>query len=101
MNNNTSNTELYFVGSYDEGFGMYATLVKDSNGFRRLKNDNELMAILNAKGISVMNFIREQNNCRDAISASSRNGETNLMCKMDGRGLWNVATKKILEIAGL
>lgn len=98
MNNNT---ELYFVGSYEDGFGMYSTLVKDSNGFHRVKNDNELMKILNVNGISVNAFINEQCDCRDAIIASSRVGKINLMCKMDGRGLWNVATKEILEIAGL
>lgn len=98
MNNNT---ELYFVGSYIEGFGMYSTLVKDSNGFHRVKNDNELMKILNANGISVNAFINEQCDCRDAMIASSRVGKIKLMCKMDGRGLWNVATKEILEIAGL
>ena len=98
---NNFNSELYFVGSYDDGFGMYATLIKDSNGFRRVKNDDELKAILKTKGMSVTEFLNVQCDCRDAILASSENGETNLMCKMDGRGLWNVATKAILEIAGL
>lgn len=71
--------KIYFIGSYDKGYGFYGTYLKEDDKFRKVRGDSELIKILNEDKISSWDFMNWQNDCRARIADSSMCGKTNLM----------------------
>lgn len=71
--------KIYFVGSYEKGFGFYGTYIKEGEKLRKVRGDSELIKILTEDKINIWEFMNWQNDCRARIADSSMSGKTNLM----------------------
>lgn len=92
-----NNSKICFVGNYKDGYGFYSTVIKVGKEFKKI-DDTILQRMLKQRGVSVIDFIKFQQECRMAISSNS--GESKMWRAM-GEPFWDFANDELLKIAGI
>lgn len=90
-------SKICFVGNYKDGFGFYSTVLKVGKEFKKI-DDTTLKNLLKQRGISIIDFLNFQMECRMAISSNS--GESKMWRAM-GEQFWDFADDELLKVAGV